>query len=61
MGSQQSVEKVIFMLRQAQHEWKVINHFKASAVRPEPFNIRAVRPELVEGNGWLAQDRAVEG
>ena len=29
-------------------------------VRPEPFDIPAVRPEPVEGNGWLAQDRPVE-
>ena len=28
---------------------------------PEPFDTPAVRPELVEGHGWLAQDRPVEG
>ena len=26
-----------------------------------PFDIPAVRPELVEGAGWFAQDRLVEG
>ena len=57
------------MLRQAQHERKISNDFISCPVRPfdelragsESFDKPAVRPELVEGNGWFAQDRLVEG
>jgi hypothetical protein len=43
----ESAQKVGLMLRQAQHEQKIINDFHTCPVRPEPFD--------------FAQDRLVEG